>query len=310
LRVLFSADPEEWDEYQQHLSIAFANEGLQTELVNSVVDTASVDFIIWSPASTLQDFRPYVGLKAILSLWAGVEKVVHNRTISVPVYRMIDPDLTASMVEWVCGHVLRYHLGIDLHVNHQDGVWRHELVPPLAKDRKIGVLGLGALGTACAHALVSLGFDVAGWSRTEKTGADMPCYFGREGLKKVLAISDILVLLLPATPDTENLLNEATFAQMKPGMKLLNPGRGMLIDDKALLDALATGQVAHATLDVFRQEPLPPDHEFWGHPQITVTPHIAAETRPESASRSLASTLKSFLAGEHLDNVVDMAAGY
>jgi len=246
----------------------------------------------------------------VLSLFAGVERIVGNATIAAPLCRMVDPGLTEGMVEWVTGHVLRHHLGTDAHVLGQDGVWRHDVIPPLARHRRVGVLGLGALGLACAEALRGLGFDVAGWSRRPKPGLPFPATSGAEGLAHVLGRSGILVLLLPATPETEGLIDAAALARLPEGAVVINPGRGALIDDAALVAALDTGRLGHATLDVFRQEPLPPEHPFWAHPKVTVTPHIASETRPETAAEAVAENIRRGEAGLPFLHLVDRAQGY
>jgi glyoxylate/hydroxypyruvate reductase A len=213
------------------------------------------------------------------------------------------------MVEWVAGHALRHHLGIDHCLAHQTGDWvRH--VPPLARDRPVTVLGLGALGRACAQALAALNFPVAGWSRTAHEVAGIRCLSGDAGLAPALRGAAIVVLLLPDTPATAEVMNAETLALPSPGAVLINPGRGTLIDDAALLDALDRGQIGHATLDVFRQEPLPADHPFWAHPNITVTPHIASETRPTTAAEVIAENVRRGEAGEPLLHLVDRARGY
>jgi len=245
----------------------------------------------------------------VLNLWAGVENVVGNETLTVPLARMVDPGLTEGMVEWVTGHVLRHHLGIDANLAAQNGEWvKH--VPPLARDRKVGILGLGELGRACGEALAFLKFDVAGWSRSPKSLPGIACHHGESGLRAVLGRSGILVLLLPLTADTENTLDAQAIASMPEGAVVLNPGRGALIDDAALLAGLDSGHLAQATLDVFRTEPLPPEHPFWAHPKVTVTPHIASDTRPPSASRVIAENVRRGEAGEPFLHVVDRDAGY
>jgi glyoxylate/hydroxypyruvate reductase A len=168
------------------------------------------------------------------------------------------------------------------------------------------MLGMGTLGQACAKALTGLGFGVLGWSRSGGNAA----YSGQEGLADVLGRADFIVTLLPKTAETENLIGREALSWAKRGAVLLNPGRGALIDDDALLEALNTGQIAHATLDVFRTEPLPQDHPFWAHPRITVTPHIAAETRPEGAVRALAENIRRSQNGDALLYQVDRARGY
>jgi glyoxylate/hydroxypyruvate reductase len=172
------------------------------------------------------------------------------------------------------------------------------------------MLGLGALGAACAGALAVLGFPVLGWSRRPKQVPAVACHHGEDGLAAVLGRAQIVVTLLPATPETENLLDARRLALLPMGATLINPGRGTLIDDAALLAALDSGRIGRATLDVFRTEPLPADHPFWAHPRVTVTPHIAAETRPESAARVVAENLRRLVAGEPILHPVDRSAGY
>jgi glyoxylate/hydroxypyruvate reductase A len=220
-----------------------------------------------------------------------------------------DAGLTQGMVEWVTGHTLRLHLGMDMHIHGQDGKWR-SYTPPVAQDRPVTVLGLGALGQACGRALAALGFPVTGWSRTQKTIDGMTCLSGDEGLKQALARAEIVILLLPHTAATENILNAETLALLPRGAMILNPGRGALIDDTALLVALEAGHVAHAVLDTFRKEPLPVMHPYWAHENVTVTPHIASTTRPETAARVIVENIRRGEAGEPLLHVVDRAAGY
>ena len=307
-RVLFAALPQRWREYEHHLRAAFAEAGLEVEL-GTDYPPETVDYIVYAPNSEVQDFRPYSKLKAVLNLWAGVENVVGNETLSVPLARMVDPGLTEGMVEWVTGHVLRHHLGIDANLAAQNGEWVKD-VPPLARERRVGILGLGELGRACGEALAFLNFDVSGWSRSPKSIPGIACHHGDEGLARVLGTSEILVLLLPLTADTENTLDAPAIGLLPEGAVVLNPGRGALIDDAALLASLDSGQLSHATLDVFRTEPLPPEHPFWAHPKVTVTPHIASDTRPASASRVIAENVRRGEAGEPFLHVVDRAAGY
>ena len=307
-RVLFAALPQRWREYEHHLRAAFAEAGLEVEL-GTDYPPETVDYIVYAPNSEVQDFRPYSKLKAVLNLWAGVENVVGNETLSVPLARMVDPGLTEGMVEWVTGHVLRHHLGIDANLAAQNGEWvKH--IPPLARERRVGILGLGELGRACGEALAFLNFDVSGWSRSPKSIPGIACHHGDEGLARVLGTSEILVLLLPLTADTENTLDAPAIGLLPEGAVVLNPGRGALIDDAALLASLDSGHLSHATLDVFRTEPLPPEHPFWAHPKVTVTPHIASDTRPASASRVIAENVRRGEAGEPFLHVVDRAAGY
>lgn len=308
IKVQFAAGWARWKQYKHVLSRELMCAGLEAELAQGH-DPAEVDYIVYAPNPDLTDFSPYTRAKAVLSLWAGVEDIVDNPTLTQPLTRMVDPGITEGMNEWVAGHVLRHHLGMDAHIVNPDHEW-DPVSPPLARDRVIGILGLGALGQAAAGVLRGIGFEVIGWSRRPKDVPDVTCHSGTDGLNQVLEAAEILVLLLPLTPETESLVNADRLGRMRDGAVILNPGRGGLIDDDALLDALDTGHVAHATLDVFRTEPLPRDHRFWAHPRVTVTPHIASTTRADSASRVIAENIRRFEAGEPPLYLVDRAAGY
>lgn len=308
INVLFAARPERWASYEQPLRSALDAAGIDARLAQDI-PPEQVDYIVYAPNSTLQDFTPYTRAKAVLNLWAGVEKITGNETLKIPLARMVDPGLTTGMVEWVTGHVMRYHLGMDAHIVNPSRAWQPS-TPPLAREREVVILGLGALGTACARALLGLGFRVTGWSRSAKDVDGVTCLHGDDGLAEALARAEIAVTLLPDTPATTNILNADTLAMMPRGAFLINPGRGPLIDDDALIAALNAGQIAHATLDVFRIEPLPQDHPFWAHPQVTVTPHIAAETRAITASETIVENIRRGEADEPFINLVDRALGY
>ncbi len=309
-RILFSAPEAQWPLWRPHLSAAFAAAGIEPTLTDDPAGPWTFDYIVYQPGGPITDFTPFTRLKAVLSLWAGVEGIAPNPTLTAPLCRMVDPGLTRGMVEWVAAHVLRYHLGLDAFLFGQDGVWRHGEAPPLAPARAVTVLGLGELGRAVALSLAALGFDVQGWSRRPREVPGVRSLAGEDGLADALARTEILVTLLPATPETENLLDARRLALLPEGARLVNPGRGGLIDDAALLAALDSGRLAHATLDVFRQEPLPPGHPFWAHPRVTVTPHVAAETRPETAADTIAENVRRGEAGLPFLYVVDRTAGY
>jgi len=306
--ALFAARDALWTRYRELLPRDFAKAGIDVRLVRSCAP-GEVDYIIYAPDGPISDFSSYTGLKAVLSLWAGVERVIDNPTLTVPLARMVDADLTRGMVEWVSGHVLRHHLGIDRNIRVQDGRWI-PLAAPLARERAVAVLGLGALGSAVSKGLAGIGFQVSGWSRHEHDIAGITCCAGEAGLAQTLARAEIVVLMLPLTAATKNLIDAERIAGMRDGAVLINPGRGALLDDAALIAALDCGKLAHATLDVFRTEPLPANHPFWAHPKVTVTPHIAAITHPEAASRVIAENIRRFESGEALLHLVDRNAGY
>lgn len=305
--ILFAA-PSLWEEYREALPAALRDAGVAGRLVLDA-PADEVDYIIHAPSAPLQDFSPFTRTRAVLSLWAGVERIVGNPTLTQPLCRMVDPALTEGMVEWVVGHTLRHHLGMDRHIVNPDHRW-DPVCPPLARERPVTILGLGELGRACARALATLNFPVTGWSRSPRDIDGIRCLSGPEGLQAALSGARIIVTLLPRTPETENILDATTLSLPAPGAVILNPGRGALIDDRALLAALDSGQIGHATLDTFRVEPLPPDHAFWSHPGITVTPHIAADTRAKSASRVIAENIRRGEAGEPFLHLVDRRLGY
>lgn len=298
-----------WPEFADLLPAALAQAGIEARILLEPGDPAAVDYIIYAPSAALQDFTPFTRCKAVLSLWAGVERIVGNTTLTQPLCRMVDDGLTEGMVEWVVGHTLRHHLGMDRHIINPGHVW-DPTCPPLARERPVAMLGMGALGTACARALAALNFPVTGWSRSPKEVAGIRCLHGEAGLEAALRGAAIVVLLLPKTPETENLLDARRLSWLPKGAVILNPGRGPLIDDAALLAALDAGQVGHATLDVFRVEPLPKDHPYWTHPRVTVTPHIAADTRASGASQVLVENIRRGEAGVPFLHRVDRGLGY
>ncbi|MEO0750527.1 MAG: glyoxylate/hydroxypyruvate reductase A [Pseudomonadota bacterium] len=308
LNVLYAGRPARWPEFEAPLRREFEAAGLDVHLSQEIAPR-DVDYIVFAPTGPVRDFTPFTRTKAVLSLWAGVEKVVGNATLTQPLCRMVDEGLTLGMAEWVTGHVLRHHLDIDKDVTRAPGDWDAD-VPPLAPERPVTILGLGELGQAAAAPLVSMGFPVTGWSRSAKSIPGIRCLHGQDGLSEALKDAQIVVLLLPNTPETENTLNAERLAGMPRGAVVINPGRGPLIDDDALLAALDSGQIGNATLDVFRVEPLPQEHPFWHHPKVTVTPHIAADTRPSTSAKVIAENIRRSEAGEPLLHLVDRGLGY
>jgi glyoxylate/hydroxypyruvate reductase len=299
-----------WPEYRAPLTRALTDAGVDAVLSDDAPDPAAVDYIVFAPGGVISDFAPFTRAKAVLNLWAGVERITGNPTLTQPLCRMVDPAMTETMTEWVTGHVLRHHLGMDADIRNRSGHWRDDASARLARERPVSILGLGELGTAAATTLARLNFPVTGWSRQAKTVPGIRCLHGPDGLRMALAAAEIVVTLLPRTPATENILNAATLALLPRGAVVINPGRGHLIDDDALLEALDSGQVGHATLDVFRVEPLPQDHPFWAHRGVTVTPHIAAVTRPDTASPVIAENIRRGEAGLPFLHLVDRATGY
>jgi glyoxylate/hydroxypyruvate reductase A len=255
-------------------------------------------------------------LEAIFSLGAGVDHLIADTDLpDVPVVRIVDPDLTMRMTEYVVLHVLMHHRRQRLYDAQQhERVWReHEQSP--AGAVAVGILGLGVLGSEAASALRRLGFRVAGWSRFPKTLADVESFHGAEGLGAFLARTEILVCLLPATPATQGILQLDLLRRLKRdgaagGAYLINAGRGALQVDADILAALDEGALAGATLDVFATEPLSPGSPLWSHPKVTITPHNAAASDPRALVANVLHQIDRFEAGRALEHVIDRTAGY
>ena len=278
-------------------------------------DPGSLDGIeaalVWKPPAGLLATLPR--LRLVLSLGMGVDHVFADPALpkSVPVVRLVDPDLVNRMSEYCALAVLRYHRNADAYDAFQRArQWKALPNEPAGASRGVGILGLGEIGRDLAAKLAPFGFRLAGWSRTPKRVPSVESYHGAEGFKPFLARSEIAVCLLPLTPETEGILNEAAFAALPKGAVVVNAARGGHVVDADLLAALDGGHLAAAQLDVFRQEPLPPEHPFWTHPKVRITPHNAGLTNPETAAAQIVENLRRLRAGERLLNVVDPARGY
>jgi glyoxylate/hydroxypyruvate reductase len=266
--------------------------------------------LVWRPVPGWLASLP--NLKLILSQGAGVDHILVDPLLprDVPIIRLVDPAMTRMMVEYVTCQVLRLHLREpEYRRQQQAGSWRQHM-PPVASGRRIGILGLGELGAASAAALAALGFDVAGWSRSPKLLPNVESFSGAAAYPDFLARSEILVCLLPLTPETRGILGSRTFDLLPRGAGLVNAGRGGHLVESDLLAALADGRIGDAVLDVFETEPLPSGHPFWSHPRVVVTPHVAAMSNPATASAVIAANLRRLKAGEPLPDRIDPGAGY
>jgi glyoxylate/hydroxypyruvate reductase len=276
-----------------------------------VGDAATIEAaLVWRPPPGALARLP--GLRLVHALGAGVEHILAEPGLAgdVPVVRLVDPYMTAAMGEYVEHQVLRLHRqDIAYRLQQAAREWR-ELAQPNAAARRVGILGLGALGGEAALRLEVMGFDVAGWSRSAARLKGIQCFAGADGLAHMLARSEILVCLLPLTPATENILDARLFAALPPGAALVNCGRGAHLVEADLIAALDSGHLSAAVLDVFRTEPLPSEHPFWSHPRIVVTPHAAAATNPATAAPIVAAALNRFTAGKTVLNLVDRARFY
>jgi glyoxylate/hydroxypyruvate reductase A len=260
---------------------------------------------------------PFKNLKALFNLGAGVDALLADKTIPahLPIVRAVSPDLTGRMVEYVTLHVLAIHRRMrDLSEAQRARIWATP-DQPAAREVRVGILGLGELGRASASVLFALGFQVMGWSRRPQSVDGVISFSGPDGLDAMLAKTDILVALLPLTPETRGILNAGLFRKLaRDGVlgapEIINAGRGGLQIEADILKALDDGTLGGATLDVFTQEPLPGDHPLWSHPKVTLTPHNAADSDPDILAGEIAKQIRAFEAGQSLKGLIDRAQSY
>lgn len=265
--------------------------------------------LAWKPPPGMLASLP--GLEVVFSLGAGVDALLQDPTLpDLPIVRMVETGLAEGMREWVALQVLYWHRGLHAYRRQQEHARWRPLPERLARERRVGILGLGELGTVAARALAGLGFDVAGWSRTPRQIPGIDCRHGADALPGLLERSDILVCLLPLTPETRGILDAKLFDRLPEGAVVVNAGRGGHLVEADLLAALDSGRLAGASLDVFAEEPLPPGHPFWRHGSVVVTPHVAAQTHARTAAASVVAQIRRHREGLPLQHVVDRARGY
>jgi glyoxylate/hydroxypyruvate reductase A len=265
--------------------------------------------ICWTPPPGSLGALP--GLKLVHSVGAGADPIIRepSRPADLTVCRIVDPGHCQGMLEYVLWGVLHYHRQFDqILANHQRQHWQR-LPQKAAQQTRVGVMGLGQLGKAAALELARLGFDTRGWARSPQQVDGVHTYDGAQ-LPAFLDGLDILVCLLPLTEQTRGILCSETFAQLAPGAVVINCGRGGHLRSADLQTALANGQLRAALLDVFEQEPLPPDHSLWQTPGVTVTPHIASSASFEVIAEQILANIDRLAAGQPLLNTVDSELGY
>lgn len=266
--------------------------------------------LVWKPPAEL--FIRARPTRAIFNLGAGVDGLMVVPTLpdDVPVIRLEDAGMAEQMAEYVTLAVLRAYREMDAYAAQQrNGLWQ-----PRARIAKasfgVGFLGFGVLGQAVSRALLPFGFPLHAWSRTRKASPGIVSYAGIAELDEFLAKAHALVCLLPATPDTASLLDRVALETLPPGAHLVNVARGGIVVDQDLVALLDNGHLAGATLDVFREEPLPPGHPFWHHPRITLTPHASAITQVDDSVAQIAAKIRRLERGERVTGTVDRARGY
>lgn len=304
----------ELHDWQQSLRAALPEaRWLDRDAARAVADTVQVAVVANPPPGSLQGLPR---LRLIQSLWAGVDRLLRDPTLpaGVPIARMVDPAMNATMAETALWATLALHRGFFGYARAQrEGRWQPQ---PLrrASEWRVLVLGLGQLGLAAARALARQGYALSGWTLHPRPAPpdlpDMVCRAGASALFELLPRADAVINLLPLTAATHGLLDARFFAALKHGAGVVNLARGAHLVDADLLAALDGGQVGQAVLDVFHEEPLPPDHAFWSHPLVTVLPHVAAQTDPRSASQVVAQNVRALWAGQPLAHLVQPERGY
>ena len=258
-----------------------------------------------------EELTELINLQWVQSLWSGVERLLTELSNNnVKIVRMVDPTLSSTMAEAVLAWTLYLHRDMPKYQSQQrNKQWeQHELID--INERRIGILGLGALGKASAKKLSENGFNVSGWSRTLSDLQGISCYHGKEGLSHILKETDILICLLPLTDETKGLLNKEILKKLPESASLINFSRGQIIIEDDLLYCLENNYLNHAVLDVFNTEPLPRNHPFWESPNITVLPHISAPTNKKSASRLVANNILNFFETSDIPSAVIRNNGY
>lgn len=280
-------------------------------------DSAPADYLVlWKPNAEV--LQPRERLKAIFNMGAGVDGVLGTRgegaerlPAGVPLVRLEDAGMADQMAQYVSAAALRYFRRLDeFGAQQTQDQWKF-LKPNRLSDFPIAVLGYGTLGAHVAKALASFGFPVRAWSRSQRSDeSGVALYHGDAGFDACVSGARILVNLLPLTPQTVDVLNANLFAKLAFGAFLINVARGAHLVDADLLAALDSGQIAGATLDVFRTEPLPADHPFWHAPRVTVTPHISALTLRDETVAQIAGKIAALERGETITGIVDLTRGY
>ena len=308
MALLYKADPVRGEQWKR----LFAEHApdIEWRAWPDIGDPKDIRYLAaWQAPDDLETLLP--NLQVLFALSAGVDQLDLDRLpTTLPVVRLLDPSITRGMCEYASFAVLSLHRDMLRYRQQQTArCWQAHLLQPAAK-RRVGVMGLGTQAQQILATLQTFGFDLSGWARSEHRIAGVDCFAGAEQLPAFLGRCDIVVCVLPLTEQTKGILNRQLFQHLPKGAALVNMGRGGHLIEEDLLEALASGQLSAAVLDVLEQEPAAPDHPFWHHPQILLTPHIAAMTQPESAFSVLLENIRRHQRGESMLGQVDRERSY
>ena len=307
--VLFHSKNDSPEDWEAGLSKFIPN--LDFRVWPNIGNPSEIEFaLIWAlPPGSL---KKMTNLQCICSLGQGVDHIFNDPEIpeKARIMRLVDPWMAQAMSEWILLNVLRFHRqGVEYEQFEREKKW-HVLPPPETSERKVGILGLGELGSDAAKKIAYLGFDVAGWSKSHKDIKNVKSFFGENQLEQFLGRTDILCCLLPLTPETNGILNREALNKLPNGAYIINAGRGAHIVDEDLLGAIDSGQIAGAALDVFHQEPLPETHPYWMHPKVRVWPHVSAQSNAGSAAKQVADAITKVFGGKDPDNLINRKNQY
>lgn len=282
------------------------------EIVELMSDegVASDVALVWAPPANA--FTRCPGLRGIIMQGQGVDHMMRDGTVprDIPLVRLVDPDMSNALSHWAILNALDFWRDGALYRDQQARrLWQAVPQRP-ATGAKIGILGIGAIGSVIAQRFAALGFEVRGYARTERSIDGVACFAGPGELGAFAKGLDIVVSVLPLTPDTTCIMNASFFARLADGAFVINGGRGPQVNDTDLLAALESGKIGGAALDVFSVEPLPRDHAFWAHPRVRVWPHVAAQTNATSAADQVAAAITAMMNGTEPVNRVDWSRGY
>lgn len=308
MALLYKADPVRGEQWKR----LFAEHApdIEWRAWPDIGDPQDIRYLAaWQAPDDLETLLP--NLQVLFALSAGVDQLDLDRLpTTLPVVRLLDPSITQGMCEYASFAVLSLHRDMLRYRQQQaERRWQaHRLVP--AQHRRVGVMGLGLQARHILTTLQTFGFALSGWARSEHHIAGVDCFAGEEQLPAFLGQCDIVLCVLPLTEQTKGILNRQLFQHLPKGAALINMGRGGHLVEEDLLEALASGQLSAAVLDVLEQEPATPDHPFWQHPQILLTPHIAAMTQPESAFSVLLENIRRHQRGESMLGQIDRKRSY
>jgi glyoxylate/hydroxypyruvate reductase len=265
--------------------------------------------VVWAPPQQFLDEQ--FALKGIFNIGAGVDALLKLKLPPrAQIVRIDDGGMAVQMAEFVCHAVIRYFRELDgYEADTRQGKWSFRR-PRRRGDFPVGIMGLGVLGQRVARSIAQFDFPVVGWSRTAKDLPEVRCFAGDAQFDAFLAATRILVCLLPLTPQTQDIMNAANLSRLPPGGYVINVARGAHLVEADLMALLDNGHLAGAALDVFRTEPLPPEHPFWRHPKITVTPHTSARTLREESIAQIVGKILALERAEPVAGVVDPVKGY